>query len=70
MSLMKRRKKMELWNFDETFKELVNERDMCESLKVSTVSRTKKRKRQSDKATRHFSQKVQKVQKGQSQFWR
>lgn len=36
---------------------------MCESLKVSTVSRTKKRKRQSDKATRHFSQKVQKVQK-------
>ena len=30
---------------------------MCESFKVSTVSRTKKRKRQSDKATRHFSQK-------------
>ena len=43
---------------------------MCESLKVSQSHAQKKRKRQSDKATRHFSQKVQKVQKVQSQFLR
>jgi len=43
---------------------------MCESLKVSTVSRTKKEKRQSDKATRHFSQKSAESEKVQSQFLR